>query len=71
MTFDLSEDEAVSGSDDSGGIASDVGDDSEGTGDDSDMDVIETPPPSVTSYPQVGQWQWGGWQLRARRGRSR
>ena len=62
LTFDLSEDEVVSDSDDSGGIASDVGGDSEGTGDDSDMDVIETPPPSVTSYPQVSQW---GWQLRA------
>ena len=59
LTFDLSEDEAVSGSDEVD--ESDVGDEGDesdvGTeSDESDVDVIETPPSSVTSYPEVGGW---------------
>ena len=56
LNFDLSEDEAVGSGDDSDAV-SDVGDadDSDDTGGESDMDVVETPPPSVTSYPAVSQ----------------
>lgn len=61
LTFDLSEDEAVDCSDlgdknDSTGDESDSTDDeNDSTDDESDVDVIETPPSSVTSYPEVGQ----------------
>lgn len=57
LNFDLSEDEVVGSSDDSDAVSSDVGDgdDSDHTGDESDTDVVETPPASVTSYPAVSQ----------------
>ena len=57
LTFELSEDEAVDGSDvgDDDAISDVDSSDGDNTDEGSDMDVIETPPTSVTSYPEVRQ----------------